>query len=88
MDGDPDGTIEPGTQDDRLILAERGGYYGHCNIGRGRAGYDIEWECYGNEDPRPHTVGSPAMLLESSSDGIVCYRAETFNGGAKDDLFI
>lgn len=72
---------------DKLLLLEEGSYYGHCNLARARAGDDQQSYCF----LATETAGNftrPVALLESSSDGIACYRSEAFNGEAKGDLFI
>lgn len=86
---DPDGWDDPGTQDDRLLEVIEGKYYGGCNAARARAGDDEQWYCYPPEDTQAEpTVVNSKLSLQSSSDGVACYRAEAFNGGAKNDLFI
>lgn len=85
--GDPNGLTDPGDQADKLVVLEEGGYYGHCNIARARAGDDRQWYCYLPAD-RNANFTAPVSLLPSSADGVACYRSETFNGGAKEDLFV
>ncbi|PXF47087.1 Malectin-A [Gracilariopsis chorda] len=67
----------PSVLKDKLYLIEPGKYHGHPNLNRK--------ECV----PYPPSAVQPLISnLQSSSNGIVEYRSNTFGGAIKGDLFI
>ncbi len=80
---DPD----PGAKDE-LLLIEEGLYYGHPNRNRGRT-VPIENLYYGPFEPEiPGSFAQTLLVLPSSTDGIVEYRAETFQGAMRGNLLV
>lgn len=81
------GGSHPGDADE-LILLENGNYYGHPNRSRGR--YDARQNVYRNtSSPSEAGVFSQKILtLQSSTDGICEYRAQTFNGQMRGELLV
>ncbi len=73
--------------DDKLVRLLRGQYYGHPNRNRGRNDpkqcvYRPPWE------PSGDGYVEPMGLMTSSTDGIIEYRANSFQGAIRGDLFM
>lgn len=73
--------------DDKLLRIVRGQYYGHPNRNRGRKDakqcqYKSPWE------PTKGGYVEPIGLMKSSTNGIIDYRANTFEGAIRGDLFL
>jgi len=73
--------------DDKLVRLLRGQYYGHPNRNRGRADnrqcvYKNSWE------PSGDGFVEPMGWMKSSTDGIIDYRANSFQGAIRGDLFM
>ena len=73
---------------DELLLLERGNYYGHPN--RARAVDDPRQAVYRDElvPSIPHVFTQRIAHLPSSTNGIEEYRAMTFGGQLRGDLFV
>lgn len=78
-------TSDPGDLDE-LLLIEYGNYYGSANRSRGRT--DPRQDIYrGTSEPDIPGVFTQALAtLPSSTDGLVEYRAQTFQGQMRGDL--
>jgi len=81
-------TEEPDAEsDDKLLRVVRGVYYGHPNRNRGRKNknqcvYKNSWE------PTGKGFIEPMGWMASSTNGIIDYRANTFQGAIRGDLFM
>ncbi len=73
---------------DELQLLEPGAFYGHPNRNRGR--YDPRQNVYhGVVEPSiPGVFTQNIATLESSTNGLVEYRAQTFNGQMRGELLV
>jgi len=74
---------------DKLVRAKKGEYFGHPNRNRGRS--DYRENIYRDTDqlPIPGEVFSQKMVsFDPSTNGIVEYRANTFNGALRGELII
>ncbi len=74
------------THDDELNLLELGNYYGHPNRNRGR--YDERQYVYHDNIEAP-VLGEFTQALatfEASTNGLIEYTADTFNGAMRGDL--
>jgi PKD repeat protein/N-acetylneuraminic acid mutarotase len=74
---------------DELVLLERGGYFGHPNRNRGR--YDDRENVYrrSSDSPLGGDVHNPPLTtFPPSTNGIVEYRADAFNGALRGDLLL
>ena len=76
------------TEEDSLNLLVENGYYGHPNRNRGRT--DARQNVfYGIFDPEIPGVFTQALAtVPASSNGMLEYRAETFNGAMRDELLV
>ena len=77
----------PAPQDkDEVLLIEYGNYYGSPNRGRGR--YEPRENVYrdGTEPSLPGEFTQTMVLFNSSLDGLVEYRADSFQGQMRGDL--
>ena len=74
--------------EDRLVLVERGNYYGHPNRSRGR--FDDRQNVYrGWGQPSiPNEFSQALVPLNSSTNGIIEYRADAFAGQLRGDLLV
>jgi len=77
---------DPETRD-KLLRIVRGKYYGHPNRNRGRTDpkqciYRTAW------DPTGSGYVEPMGWMESSTNGIIEYKANTFQGVLRGDLFL
>lgn len=72
---------------DKLVHLKPGNFYGHPNWNRGR--YD-ERQCSFVRGDRPSTVNftAPLAMLESSTNGIIEYTANTFGGKLRESLIL
>lgn len=73
--------------DDKILRVLRGQYYGHPNRNRGRKDpkqckYRAPWE------PSADGYVEPMGLMTSSTDGIIEYRANSFQGAIRGNLFL
>ena len=82
------GTPHP-AEADELDLVIEGGYYGHPNRNRARAAGQSEQNVYHGASEPPGPGFEQAMLVvESSTNGIVEYRAQTFGGSMRGQLIL
>eukprot|EP00168_Porphyra_purpurea_P011900 TRINITY_DN3071_c0_g1_i1.p1 TRINITY_DN3071_c0_g1~~TRINITY_DN3071_c0_g1_i1.p1 ORF type:complete len:525 (-),score=177.65 TRINITY_DN3071_c0_g1_i1:416-1990(-) len=73
---------------DQLHKVFGGGYYGHPNRNRGRAGGGAARECtYRKPGASAPGYTPPVALLDSSTNGIVEMRTNVFGGAIKSHLF-
>ncbi|MFT5151252.1 MAG: hypothetical protein ACI841_001239 [Planctomycetota bacterium] len=81
-----DSGSHPDTNNDELLLIERGNFYGHANRSRGVD--DPRQNIYYGESPDsiPETFTQWIGLHQSSSNGICEYRATTFDGAMRGNL--
>jgi len=81
-------TADPGTEtEDKLVRLVRGQYYGHPNRNRGR--FDARQCVYKHPwEPSGDGYMEPMGWMESSTDGIIDYRANSFQGTIRGDLFL
>lgn len=80
-------SVDDAAADDKLVRLVRGHYYGHPNRNRGREDpqecrYRPPWDASGKG------YVEPLGLMASSTNGIVEYRARTFQGALRGDLFM
>lgn len=73
--------------DDKLLRLLRGQYYGHPNRNRARddpkqCAYKAPWE------PTAEGYVEPMGMMTSSTNGIIDYRANTFQGAIRGNLFM
>lgn len=82
-------TEDVGTWSDQIIHVSRDSYHGHPNRNRGR--FDKRQCTFYSAETHPNGVDGvfvkPLSLVESSTDGIIEYRANTFNFQLRNDLF-
>jgi hypothetical protein len=80
-------TTEP-NEGDELILVEEDHYYGHPNRNRGAC--DDRQNVYHdlNGASVPGVFSQALMELTASTDGIIEYRSEAFNGQMRGDLIV
>jgi glucose/arabinose dehydrogenase len=72
---------------DELNLIVRGGWYGHPNHKRGETDpRQCAWK--GSADASTSTYTAPLMKLRSSTDGIIEYDANHFNGEMRHNLIV
>jgi len=83
-----EGEEAPGiTQQDKLLLLERGEYYGHPN--RQRGGKDprqCSWRAASEASEDSYT--QPLAVIPSSSDGIIEFQSNHFAGQARGNLIV
>ncbi|MEM9801404.1 MAG: Calx-beta domain-containing protein, partial [Planctomycetota bacterium] len=86
IDASSEGTLPHPTTPDTLDLVEPGNYYGSANRSRGR--YDDRENTFrSNLDASiPDEHVGPMALLDSSTNGLVEYRAATFNSEMRGEL--
>jgi glucose/arabinose dehydrogenase len=74
--------------DDELNLIELDDYYGHPNRNRGRI--DARQNVYraNSATPDPASFIGGLAILPSSTNGIMEYRAQTFNGAMRGELLV
>lgn len=77
-----------GDSNDKLLAVKGGGYYGHPNRNRGRAGGAAARECtYRKPGAQAPGYTPPVALFDSSTNGIAEMRANVFGGAIKGHLF-
>ncbi len=82
-------TNDTGSWSDQIIHVSRDSYHGHPNRNRGR--FDKRQCVFYSAETHPEGVEGvfrkPLSLVESSTDGIIEYKANTFNFQLRGDLF-
>lgn len=75
------------TESDKLILAKRGGYYGHPNHKRAQSD---PRQCVWKSNLLPSGDGytAPLMRVASSTDGIIEFQSDHFKGQMRGDLIL
>lgn len=77
-----------GDSNDKLLSVKGGGYYGHPNRNRGRAGGAAARECtYRKPNAQAPGYTRPVALFDSSTNGIAEMRTNVFGGAIKGHLF-
>jgi IPT/TIG domain/Glucose / Sorbosone dehydrogenase len=75
------------TETDRLLLIERGKYYGHPNHKRAETDpRQCTW--HSNTSPSQGGYTAPLMRLQSSTCGIIEFQSDHFNGQMRGDLIL
>jgi IPT/TIG domain/Glucose / Sorbosone dehydrogenase len=99
-DNGPDGTLGPisvdctGTpstpsrdEEDKLVLLQKGGFYGHANRKRGETDpRQCSWRSSYASSTSDYTA--PLMSLDSSTDGIVEFESDHFDGQLRGNLIL
>lgn len=77
-----------GDSNDKLLAVKGGGYYGHPNRNRARAGGAAARECtYRKPGAQAPGYTPPVALFDSSTNGIAEMRTNVFGGAVKGHLF-
>jgi IPT/TIG domain/Glucose / Sorbosone dehydrogenase len=72
---------------DKLNLVKRGGYYGHPNHKRAESDpRQCTWQAASKASSNSHTA--PLMRLHSSTNGLVEFESDHFNGQMRGDLVL
>jgi glucose/arabinose dehydrogenase len=74
-------------ESDELNLLVQGGYYGHSNRKRGEDDpRQCVWRSY--KEPSDGKYTAPLLILPSSSNGIIEFQSDHFNGGLRGNLIV
>lgn len=73
---------------DTLVLVQKGSYFGYPNRARGLRGDERQCVYYSPEDEANKGFTPPLAVFEASTNGIVEYTANCFEGQMKGDLLI
>lgn len=78
----------PGVQSsDKINLLQKGNYYGHPNLKRAAVDSDPRQCKWRNPtEPSDSSFTAPVIILPSSTDGIIEYQADHFNGQLRGNL--
>jgi IPT/TIG domain/Glucose / Sorbosone dehydrogenase len=75
------------TEEDKLVLLQKGGFYGHANRKRGETD---PRQCIWRSSYAPSTSDytAPLMSVDSSMDGIIEFESDHFDGQLRGDLIL
>ena len=73
---------------DTLVLVQKGSYFGYPNRARGKRGDERQCVYYAPQDEASKGFTPPLAVFEASTNGIIEYTANCFEGQMKGDLLI